>query len=133
KRTYLAWLTTLAPIWMSFSRSGVSVRPRIGLGRTSCRSKFARLYARANSCNRAALPLNRRHDSLVHLTAFLPPLIHGSPVPRRLESRATFCERHLRLVTRKPTRGNNSLACHPPWATPRRAHPQDFAWERELA
>jgi hypothetical protein len=41
------------------------------------------LYAKANGCNRAALSWNRRHDSLVHFTAFLPSLIHCSAVPRR--------------------------------------------------
>src|SRR5262249_23657902 len=96
KMTYWAWATTLAPILISFSRSVVSVQPWIGLGSTSCRRKLARLYARGNSCSRAALSLNRRHDSLVHFTAFLPSLIHCSTVPRRLYNRTPFFECHYR-------------------------------------
>ena len=84
KMMYLACATTLAPILTSFSRSVVSVQPWIGFGSTSCRRKLARLYARANNCNRAALSLKRRHDSFVHFTAFLPSFIHCSAVPRRL-------------------------------------------------
>jgi len=81
---YFACVTTFAPILISVSRSVVSVQPWIALGSTSCRRKLARLYAKANSCNRAALSLKRRHDSFVHFTAFLPSLIHCSAVPRRL-------------------------------------------------
>src|SRR6516225_1433234 len=84
KVRYLAWATTLAPILISFSRSVVSVQPLIGLGSTSCRRKLARLYAKANNCNRAALSMNRRHDSFVHFTAFLPSFIHCSALPRAL-------------------------------------------------
>src|SRR5262245_27297596 len=84
KMTYLACVTTFAPILTSFSRSVVRVQPLIGFGSTSCRRKLARLYARANRCSRAALSLKRRQDSLVHFTAFLPSFIHGSAVPRRL-------------------------------------------------
>jgi hypothetical protein len=80
----LACLTTFAPILTSFSRNVLSVQPWIGLGSTSCRRKLARLYAKPNICSRASLSLKGRHDNLVHLTAFLPSLIHYSAVPRRL-------------------------------------------------
>src|SRR5262249_27416852 len=84
KRTYLECLTTLPLIVITSPRSVGSAEPRIGLGSPSCRRKLPRLYARANNCNPPALSLNRRHDSLVHFTAFLPSLIHCSAVPLRL-------------------------------------------------
>src|SRR5262245_12296578 len=84
KTRYFACDTTFAPILISLSRSVVSVQCFTALGSTSWRRKFARLYARANNCNRAWLSLNRRHDSFVHFTACLPSLIHCSAVPRAL-------------------------------------------------
>src|SRR5262245_23866886 len=72
---YFACDTTLAPILTSFSRRVVRFQPRINRGSANCRSAFAKLYAKANNCKRAALSWNRRHDSLVHFTAFLPSLL----------------------------------------------------------
>src|SRR5262245_31986738 len=72
KVTYLACLTTFAPILTSFSRNVVRFQPRIDRGSANCRSAFARLYAKANNCKRAWSSLNRRQGSFVHFTAFLP-------------------------------------------------------------
>src|SRR4051812_28834410 len=81
KMTYLACATTLAPIFTSFSRKVVRFQLRIDRGSANCHSEFARLYARANRCSRAALSLKRRHDSLVLFPAFFPFFTHFSFSP----------------------------------------------------
>src|SRR5262249_30989357 len=50
KTRYFACATTFAPILTNFSRKVVRFQLRIDLGSANCRRKFARLYARANSC-----------------------------------------------------------------------------------
>jgi hypothetical protein len=82
--TCFACVTTWAPILTSFSRRVVSLQLRIDRGSASCRSALARLYARASSCSRAALSLNRRHYSFVHFTVFFASFIHCFAVPRAL-------------------------------------------------
>src|ERR1039457_5411064 len=82
KTTFLAWHTTFAPILISFSRNVVNDQCRTALGNTACRRKFPMLYASTNSCSRTWLSTKSWHESRVHLTAFLPSLIHCSAVPR---------------------------------------------------
>ena len=84
KNTYFEWRTTFAPILISFSRIVVIVQCFTGAGNTSRRRKLPRVYARANSWRRTWLSAKSWHESLVHLTAFLPSLIYCSAVPRWL-------------------------------------------------
>ena len=56
------------------------------LGRTSRRHRFPKLYARTLSCSRISFARNRWHDSRVQCVACLPSLLHGSAVPRLLQT-----------------------------------------------
>src|SRR5713101_9795423 len=84
KTTYRQWLTTFAPILISFLRRLVSDHGSAVFGIASVRMKLPRLYARTWSWRRTALAAKVRHDNRVHLIAPLPSLIHCSAVPRRL-------------------------------------------------
>jgi hypothetical protein len=59
--------------WLHAGTTGLPPRGS-AFGSTSYRRNLASVSARANNYSRAALPLNHRHDSPVHFTAFLPSL-----------------------------------------------------------
>ena len=77
------------------------------------------------SWSRTWLKMNLWQESLVQFTAYLPSLIHCSAVLRLLQkSTAPSSGLRERLLTTKPTRGNNSFcrhstfACHSPGTLP---------------
>ena len=74
--TYRAEQTTFAPILMSLPWRVVSVQWLTPGGRATRRRKFPRLYVSAKSWRRVWLSTKSWQESLVHLTAFLPSLIH---------------------------------------------------------
>jgi hypothetical protein len=67
-----------------FSRRLVSDHGAAVFGIARVRMKLPRLYASAWSWRRTALAAKVRHDSRVHLIAFLPSLMYCSAVPRWL-------------------------------------------------
>ena len=82
--TYLECLTTLAPIFISFTCSVLSDQSLIFLGKANRLKKLPRLYANANNWRRTWLSTKSWQESRVHFKAYLPSLIHCSAVPRLL-------------------------------------------------
>lgn len=67
----------------------------------SVRRKFARLYASAWRCSRAALAANVPHDNRVHFAAFFPWSHASTRISSQIGSTATDCNFGITEVRRK--------------------------------
>ena len=84
KTVILEWETILAPVFTSFSWMLVSDQWETSFGSAKRRMKLPGLYASTNRARRTRLDENLVHESLVHMRASFPSLIHCSHVPRLL-------------------------------------------------